>query len=93
MNKQELSAPSPTTGRLSKQGDAARPCEDVVFRTCIGGRVKKATRLTWSGSRTFGFERKEFRRPQPSGPGADDLKASTQPKFKAGKRPEGFHGQ
>ena len=83
MNKQELIAAVADTAGLTK-GDAVKAVE-AVFET-ISGALKKGDEVRLVGFGTFSLSRRKAstgRNPRTGEPMT--IKASTQPKFKAGK--------
>ena len=83
MNKQELIAAVADASGLAK-GDASRAVE-AVFDT-ISGSLKKGTEVRLVGFGTFSLSKRKAstgRNPRTGEPMT--IKASTQPKFKAGK--------
>ncbi|MDB5680288.1 MAG: DNA-binding protein [Sphingomonas bacterium] len=83
MNKQELIASVADTAGLSK-GDASKAVEAVF--DVIGGSLKKGDEVRLVGFGTFSVSKRKAstgRNPRTGEPMT--IKASTQPKFKAGK--------
>ncbi|QNE30724.1 HU family DNA-binding protein [Sphingomonas sp. NBWT7] len=83
MNKQELIAAVATVSGLAK-GDASRAVE-AVFDT-IGAQLKKGEEVRLVGFGTFAVSKRKAstgRNPRTGEPMS--IKASSQPKFKAGK--------
>ncbi len=83
MNKQELISSVADTAGLSK-GDASKAVEAVF--DVISGALKKGDEVRLVGFGTFSVSKRKASRGRTPGPGEPmTIKASTQPKFKAGK--------